>query len=249
MENQTSIPTENQTSNGLLVSFSGLLNYTDSQVQNSGMGQLSNSQTLADNNITTMVYDHTQTDEALQATIDYHAQHPNNPIDVAGHSMGADSAIQLTNQLGEREIPVNHLFTISPPPESMTSNLTNPEVEHYNFYTSGQDYGHWGYGTDDPMLNGAQNIEVGESHTNIDSNQYVHQFIEQTVINDANPNEPVNDVPKENPSEPINDYKSLESDTKTTDYSMDASPETYTHVSTDHNSAGNDYHSECDSSM
>lgn len=235
---------ETQESNGLLISFSGLLNYTDAQVQDTGMGQLANSQALADNNITTMVYAHTQTDEALQAAIDYHGQHPNNPIDVAGHSMGANSAIELTNSLGEHDIPVNNLFTISPPPAEMTTDLTNPTVEHYNFHTTGQDYGHWGYGSDDPLLSGAQNIEVGASHTDIDSNPYVQQFIEQTITNNSATTDAVSEVPDGAASEPTTDYRSFEQDAPTHDYSMDVSTETASQASTDHHSAGHDTYSE-----
>jgi hypothetical protein len=176
MENQ---PNAEQPT-ALFVSVSGLGSYTEEGIANSGMGQITLNESLQDHGIATATFGHLQQDEIEQTIVAFEQQHPDAAIMMVGHSMGTDTAIDVANSLYENhDIEIDHLTTISTPPDALTSELVAPVGHHEDLFTTGVDYT---LADDSNHFEHATNIGFDYSHTEIDNAPEVHAHIIDNVM-------------------------------------------------------------------
>ena len=126
------------------------------------------------------VFHHNQGGEAGHFVADALRRNPHEPIVIAGHSLGGDSAYNLAKALGERGIGVDSLIQIESVGLFDEGPLDNVE-RRYNFSTSGLDPNF--HGAD--LIRGAgwNNFNLsGLTHTTIDQTPLVQQTVSREIV-------------------------------------------------------------------
>ncbi len=103
--------------------------------------------------------------------IEYHNNHPDEPIRLVGHSHGGNVAIMVVNILAENAIEVDTLITIATPVRK-DYQLKAPVGQHLNVYTYGDSIqikggSIWRLGDANRIYPGAENVRVSIFHWGI----------------------------------------------------------------------------------
>jgi pimeloyl-ACP methyl ester carboxylesterase len=167
--------------NGLIIFTSGFGSGSSGQSsgsdpENTGLGELSQQNFINALQYEKALFSWDEQDEAMALIKNYHAEHPNAPIVLIGHSFGADSSIEIAEQLGEININVSKMVLIDSigfDDDQIPSNVGSALNLHS---TSGD-------GIDgEADIKGALNVGLDEtSHTDIDNDPRAWFYIRELI--------------------------------------------------------------------
>jgi RHS repeat-associated protein len=121
----------------------------------------------------TKVFKHQQQEQALRFLMEQHKLNPKEPIFLAGHSQGAQSAVDVAKMLGDKGISVNLLITIDPAISNKT--VSSNVQQAYNYFQ-----------TSNHLIGGDQLVAASGLETNVTNSEVQgvgHTDIDEAVAN------------------------------------------------------------------